>query len=99
MITLPEYKVMGEDGKEYGPVTAEQIRAWFADKRVERKTPLKPDGERDWVFLESLPEFTDLFTPPPPPPPKVPPRKEFIVALVVAVVIVLIYFIFKHARY
>jgi hypothetical protein len=61
MISLPEYQVMGEDGQEYGPVSAEQIRQWFMEQRLERKTPIKaPDG-KDWVFLESLPEFADLF--------------------------------------
>jgi len=67
MITLPEYHVMGEDGQEYGPVSAEQIRAWYQDQRLERKSPIKPSGGKDWVFLESLPEFAALFQPPHPP--------------------------------
>ena len=37
---LPEYKVMGEDGHEYGPVSAEQIRQWVAERRLERKSPI-----------------------------------------------------------
>ena len=70
MITPPDYQVMGEDGQEYGPVSDEQIRAWVAEHRLERKSPVKPPDSRDWVFLESLPEFADLFAPPAPPPPK-----------------------------
>ncbi len=61
MITLPQYTVMGEDGKEYGPVHADQIRAWIADERLEKKTPVKPTEARDWMFLESLPEFARAF--------------------------------------
>jgi hypothetical protein len=30
------YKIIGQDGKEYGPVTAEQLRQWIAEGRVER---------------------------------------------------------------
>ena len=68
MISLPEYKVMGEDGQEYGPVAAEQIHKWIAEERLERKSPVKPADLRDWVFLESLPEFAGAFQPPTPPP-------------------------------
>lgn len=67
MITPPDYQVMGEDGQEYGPVSAEKIRAWVAEQRLERKSPVKPPGAKDWLFLESLPEFADLFAPPAPP--------------------------------
>ncbi len=67
MISLPEYKVMGEDGQEYGPVAAEQIHKWITEQRLERKSPVKPAGSRDWVFLESLPEFAEAFQPPTPP--------------------------------
>jgi hypothetical protein len=66
MISLPDYKVMGEDGQEYGPVSADQIRKWIGDHRLERKSPVKTADSRDWVFLESLPEFADLFQPPAP---------------------------------
>ncbi len=67
MISLPEYKVMGEDGQEYGPVAGNQIRKWIAEQRLERKSPVKSSDSRDWVFLESLPEFAEAFQPPTPP--------------------------------
>jgi hypothetical protein len=66
MITVPHYKVMGGDGHEYGPVSAEQIRQWIKEQRLERKSPVQPADSRDWVFLESLPEFAALFQPAPP---------------------------------
>jgi hypothetical protein len=68
MISLPDYKVMGEDGQEYGPASDDQIRKWIMERRLERKTPVKPPDARDWVFLETLPEFADAFQPPVPPP-------------------------------
>jgi len=61
------YKILGSDGNEYGPVSAEQITKWIAESRVEKKTPVKPEGAPDWVFLQSLPEFTAAFAPPAPP--------------------------------
>jgi hypothetical protein len=69
MITPPPgYQVMGGDGKEYGPVAADQIRKWILEQRLERKTPVRPPDAKDWVFLGSLPEFTNAFEPPPAPP-------------------------------
>ena len=61
---------MGEDGQEYGPVDAKQIRTWVAEQRLERKTPIKSSEMKDWVFLGSLPEFAGLFAPTAPPKPK-----------------------------
>ncbi|MGA3284706.1 MAG: GYF domain-containing protein [Verrucomicrobiota bacterium] len=59
------YKILGSDGNEYGPVSAEQIKQWIAENRVEKKTPVIPEGGADWVFLFSLPEFAAAFAPPP----------------------------------
>lgn len=68
------YKIIGEDGKEYGPATAEQIRQWIAEGRVERRTPVFSDGAKDWSFVGLLPEFAGLFAAPGTPPPIAPPR-------------------------
>jgi hypothetical protein len=67
------YKVIGEDGKEYGWIDAEQMRQWIAEGRVERQTPVFVDGAKDWNFVGLLPEFAGSFaggTPPPIAPPK-----------------------------
>ena len=58
------YKILGSDGNEYSPVSAEQVKKWIAENRVEKKTPVIPEGEPDWVFLCSLPEFAEDFAPP-----------------------------------
>jgi len=61
------YKIIGQDGKEYGPVTAEQLRQWITENRVERQTPVFTDGAKDWTFVGLLPEFAAPFaggTPP-----------------------------------
>jgi hypothetical protein len=68
------YKIIGNDGKIYGPVSAEQIRAWISQGRVENRTPALPNGAVDWTFLGLLPEFAPDFSGPPPviAPPKKP---------------------------
>ena len=60
------YKILASDGHERGPIAVETIKQWIAEERVEKKTPVMPDGATDWVFLESLPEFAEAFASPPP---------------------------------
>ena len=67
------YVVLGSDGNEYGPVSAGQVKKWIAENRVEKKTPTRPEGAPDWIFLESLLEFAAAFGAPPPYPPPIPP--------------------------
>ncbi len=55
------YKIVGVDGRQYGPVAAEQIRQWIAEGRVESRTPVFTDGAADWTFVGLLPEFAGLF--------------------------------------
>jgi uncharacterized protein DUF4190/uncharacterized protein DUF4339 len=60
------YKIIGHDGKEYGPVTAEQMRQWIAEGRLERQTPVFAEGAKDWNFVGLLPEFAAGFAGSPP---------------------------------
>jgi len=55
------YKIIGADGKEYGPVAAEQLRQWQTEGRVNAQTRILPDGATEWKALGELTEFT---TPP-----------------------------------
>jgi len=52
------YKVIGADGKEYGPVTAEQLRQWMQEGRVNNQTMVQSEGAMDWKALGSFPEFS-----------------------------------------
>jgi hypothetical protein len=62
------YKIIGQDGKEYGPVSTEQLRQWIAENRVERRTPVFVDGAKNWNFVGLLPEFANCFAGAAPPP-------------------------------
>lgn len=57
------YKILGADGKEYGPVSAERVRQWIAEGRANAQTKVQPEGAADWQTLGSLAEFADAFAP------------------------------------
>jgi TM2 domain-containing membrane protein YozV len=66
------YKIAGVDGQQYGPVSAEEIRRWIADKRVNAQTLVQMEGAQEWKPLGSFSEFaSELKSVPPPiaPPP------------------------------
>jgi hypothetical protein len=60
------YKIVGNDGKTYGPVTADQIREWIAQGRIENRTTVLSTGAVEWTFVGLLPEFAPLFSDAPP---------------------------------
>jgi len=73
------YKLIGADGKEYGPVSAEQLRQWIAEGRANAQTQVRAEGATDWAPAGQVAEFADLFAAPPPPvagvaAPPLPPR-------------------------
>jgi TM2 domain-containing membrane protein YozV len=59
------YRIVGKDGQQYGPVTAEQLRAWIAENRANAQTFVQADGTPDWKPLGTLPEFAADLKPPP----------------------------------
>ena len=61
------YKIIGADGKEYGPIAAEQLRQWIAEGRVNAQTRLLPEGATQWRPLSDFPEFIAAVPGAPPP--------------------------------
>jgi len=57
-----KYRIIGADGKMYGPVGLEQIRQWLAEGRTDSRTPVLPEGAADWTYLGLLPELAAAFT-------------------------------------
>jgi hypothetical protein len=53
----PTYTVMGGDGKQYGPVTAEQLRGWVSAGRVGADTQIWRSDQPSWVAAAALPEL------------------------------------------
>lgn len=58
------YKIIGKDGQQYGPVSAEQLRVWIAENRANAQSLVQTDGTQDWKPLGSLPEFAADLKPP-----------------------------------
>jgi len=60
------YKIIGADRKEYGPVTAEELRKWIEEGRANGQTLVQEEGG-PWRLLTTFPEF-GVSVPAPPPP-------------------------------
>jgi TM2 domain-containing membrane protein YozV len=51
------YKIIGADGKEYVPASAEQLRQWITEGRANAQTKAQASGETGWKYLADFPEF------------------------------------------
>jgi hypothetical protein len=51
------YKIIGADQKEYGPITADQLRQWIFEGRINASTKVQPEGAGVWKCVSELPEF------------------------------------------
>jgi Domain of unknown function (DUF4190)/GYF domain 2 len=59
------YKIIGADGKEYGPITIEVLRQWIAQGRANGQSKVLPEGATEWKTVAELPELAPLLTAPP----------------------------------
>jgi len=55
------FKILGADGKEYGPISADGLRQWIAERRANAQTKVQPAGTTEWQLLGELSEFKDAF--------------------------------------
>lgn len=49
--------IIAGDGKEYGPVSAQDVREWVRTGRANGDTRIKPEEAKNWKRLRDLPEF------------------------------------------
>ena len=56
---MQNYKILGADGKEYGPVDAETIRQWIAQRRLLATSSVKAETDLDWRPVTAFPEFQE----------------------------------------
>jgi len=66
------YRVLGADGKEYGPVNGELLSRWITEGRANAQTKVKPEGAAEWQTLATMPEFEPVFAASPGAPPPLP---------------------------
>jgi uncharacterized membrane protein len=53
------YKIIGGDQKEYGLISAEDMRKWIAEGRLNTQTLTKAEGGEEFRPLGGFPEFVD----------------------------------------
>jgi hypothetical protein len=68
------YKIIGADQKEYGPISASELRQWIIQGRANALTRVQAEGSTEWKPLSDFPEFGDALAagpsiPSAPPPP------------------------------
>jgi hypothetical protein len=54
------YRIIGADGKEYGPISADQVRSWIAQGRLNAQSKIKSEDAAEWKALAELPDFAGL---------------------------------------
>jgi hypothetical protein len=54
------YRIIGADGREYGPVAADRIGEWIAEGRVNAQTKALVEGTAVWKPLVEYLEFAPL---------------------------------------
>ena len=54
------YKMIGADGREYGPISTEQLRQWLAEGRANAQTKVQAEGSTEWRTIAECPEFADV---------------------------------------
>jgi hypothetical protein len=61
------YRIVGADGQQYGPVSAEQLRQWMTEGRVNLQTRAQAEGASEWKPLAEFAEFAPTTASAPPP--------------------------------
>lgn len=64
---MSTYRIIGADGKEYGPITEAVVGQWISEGRLNALSRIQPEGSTDWKALSELPEFAARFSQGPPP--------------------------------
>ena len=73
---MPTYKMIGGDGREYGPVSVEQVRQWIAEGRANAGTHVLEEGAAEWKPIAAVAELSAPAAPAVPPPLPPPPAAE-----------------------
>ena len=67
---MATYTIIGGDQKEYGSVTADDLRKWIIDGRLNAQSLAKEESDTEFRPLSAFPEFADALNtgsvPPPP---------------------------------
>ena len=54
---MANYVIIGGDGREYGPISADDLHKWIAEGRLNAQSPAKGTGDAEFRPLAAFPEF------------------------------------------
>ena len=57
---MATYTIIGGDQKEYGSVTADDLRKWITDGRLNAQSLAKEENDTEFRPLSAFPEFADV---------------------------------------
>ena len=57
------YKIIGADGREYGPIGADQVRQWIGEGRANQQTLTQAVGSTEWKPLSAFAELIPVSAP------------------------------------
>jgi hypothetical protein len=58
---MATYTIIGGDGKQYGPISADEMRKWVAEGRLNAQSLAKAESDAEFRTLATFPEFADVF--------------------------------------
>ncbi len=61
---MANYLIIGGDGKEYGPVTDEELRKWIGEGRLSALSQATSESDAEFRALAQFPEFADSYAQP-----------------------------------
>ncbi len=56
---MATYTIIGGDQKQYGSVSAEDVRRWIADGRLNAQSLMREETDTEFRALSAFPEFAD----------------------------------------
>jgi hypothetical protein len=56
---MANYFIIGGDGKQYGPITTDDLLKWIAEGRLNAETRAKEETDTEWRALAAFPEFAE----------------------------------------
>ena len=60
------YKIIGADQREYGPCSADELRQWHREGRLNAQTLVQAEGGTEWKPLAAYPELATILAGAPP---------------------------------
>lgn len=60
---MASYIIIGGDQKEYGPISADDVRQWIAEGRLNEQSLIKGEGDTEFRALGIFSEFAGAFAP------------------------------------